>query len=110
MWARFIRFMVWPDTAYKQKPVAERGSEYFSNTKLDKDPALKIYCQGCKWLVRATSGFSCRHESNKIFTKGKKAEWYSPDLDHSLREHPKQKNRRNDCPYREISESTRIKI
>jgi len=96
MWARFVRFCSFPDKAYKQKPVAEK-------LKLTHVIKGKIYCQGCKWLVSASSGYTCHHESNKVFTKNNKTEWYSPALDHSLREHPQQKNRRNDCPHKEKS-------
>ena len=96
MFARFVRYLIWPDIVYKNKPVAE-------NRRFDLEPRKRVYCKGCKWLVKATSGYSCHHESNKVFAKNKKAEWLSPALDHTLVEHPKQKNRRNDCLYREVS-------
>ena len=87
MFARFIRAVCFPDIAYLRKPVAER-----------KPPVMeKIYCGSCDWLISATSGYSCKHESNKVWTTPKNT-WYSPDKDYSLREPPQQKNRRNDCP------------
>lgn len=100
MWARFVRYVVFPDKVYKQRPVAERQGPL----PLKHAVRGKVYCEGCMWLVKATSGHSCHHESNKIFTKNKKSEWLSPALDHSLKEHPKQKNRRNDCTNKEISQ------
>ena len=92
MWARFIRHLNWTDRAYLNKPVPRK---YGTGTG-------KVYCEGCRWLVQATSGYSCHDESNKLFSEPKN-KWLSPNPFFSLREHPKQKNRRNDCPHREVS-------
>jgi hypothetical protein len=88
MWARFIRYMNCPDIAYKQIPVAEESA--------GSKPRREVYCGDCDCLRSATSGYSCTHESNKLWHDPVN-KWYSPNKDFSLREHPKQKNRRNDC-------------
>ena len=86
MFARWARFMSWPDKVALKKPVAEK------NPGSDETP----YCERCVWLIKATSGYSCNHESNKVSFPAANS-WLSPDAKYSIREHPKQKNRNNKC-------------
>ena len=60
-------------------------------------PTPLRYCYNCTDLVKATSGYCCHADSNKV-VKENEQKWLSPDTGFSLREHPSSRNRGNRCP------------
>lgn len=93
-YARFIRYIAWPDIVYRNIPVAEKQ-------KTDRSSSKNVYCKTCEYLRTnpwASDDYKCAHDSNKFKITGKK-DWFSSSNDFEYIELPKQKNRRNDCPH-----------
>lgn len=86
MFARFVRFMSWPDRAYLNKPVAEKQLGYEG----------KAYCGNCMFLREVP--YRCTHHSNRIAMPNADS-WLSEDSGYSYSQHPKQKNKKNKCPH-----------
>lgn len=97
MYARFMRYIYFPDKVAKVKPVAEM-----------KGPMPeKVYCKDCQFLdkgsinsggLNAAGEYRCLHESNRLSVPSDKS-WYSPDEGWAYMQSPKQKNAVNNCIY-----------